>query len=625
MESSASSNFLALTPGVRAAEPGSSEFEAFIHSDLCAGPSSSSDATAAAFGFAPYTAGAMVKQEDGVPVWPAASAAAAAATAPAGASPALAATAAGLRGPASDEHPGDAAAFSTALWPAAPASAAHGAPARPKVDPPSVLRPEASGAPWAAGAAASAVSQVPADVLQDMSRKRMRTSPAPEGKPRASSLGLPSVPPAGGGTDGPVSRPTARRSVSAGGRRVPPSATQVTEAGLPFPVIDTSAKHSSLFVPPDTSGLTKREARLVKNRAAAFLSRQRKREQFDELACKCRALARLSWLLWDASESGSGVSPALAGRLQHEPDDVRTSLQQVLAHQGAMVVESILGDEASPARRHGDASVQVLALQKECEELRAELQRVRSSPSQSLPGAAGGMPQSLVHLVGDTLMKAHGASPSSEVSELLPRDDGVMQLRVTKAPCSSAVLCALTADGAAPERALGDDEDKSWRCTTPSASSDGSAPSLSASASPSLSSASSGSGSSRRSRHVVAYCAGAERSTALLQDMRSLALDGWAAAHVSMLRSAEAPGRPDDARVHGASQALGTLLQQHGLDVDQGCFVVASAPDVPTGAAPYKLTLYAKPAGEAPAGVPSPQLLPVVCDTLRALAPPTPS
>jgi hypothetical protein len=37
------------------------------------------------------------------------------------------------------------------------------------------------------------------------------------------------------------------------------------------------------FVPPDVTGLSKREARLVKNRAAAFLSRQRKREEFEEL------------------------------------------------------------------------------------------------------------------------------------------------------------------------------------------------------------------------------------------------------------------------------------------------------------------------------------------------------
>lgn len=35
------------------------------------------------------------------------------------------------------------------------------------------------------------------------------------------------------------------------------------------------------WVPPDVTGLNKREARLVKNRAAAFLSRQRKREEFE--------------------------------------------------------------------------------------------------------------------------------------------------------------------------------------------------------------------------------------------------------------------------------------------------------------------------------------------------------
>jgi hypothetical protein len=37
------------------------------------------------------------------------------------------------------------------------------------------------------------------------------------------------------------------------------------------------------FVPPDVTGLSKREARLVKNRAAAFLSRQRKREEFENM------------------------------------------------------------------------------------------------------------------------------------------------------------------------------------------------------------------------------------------------------------------------------------------------------------------------------------------------------
>lgn len=44
------------------------------------------------------------------------------------------------------------------------------------------------------------------------------------------------------------------------------------------------------FVPPDVSGLSKREARLVKNRAAAFLSRQRKREEFEAMEIRVKEL-----------------------------------------------------------------------------------------------------------------------------------------------------------------------------------------------------------------------------------------------------------------------------------------------------------------------------------------------
>ncbi|TIB71555.1 hypothetical protein E3Q22_02446 [Wallemia mellicola] len=51
---------------------------------------------------------------------------------------------------------------------------------------------------------------------------------------------------------------------------------------IELPKIQKTA-HSSQFVPPDTSNLPKREARLLKNRAAAFLSRQRKREAFELL------------------------------------------------------------------------------------------------------------------------------------------------------------------------------------------------------------------------------------------------------------------------------------------------------------------------------------------------------
>ncbi|KAL9937871.1 hypothetical protein V8E36_003416 [Tilletia maclaganii] len=99
-------------------------------------------------------------------------------------------------------------------------------------------------------------------------------------------------------------------------KRPPPSASQKTEAGLPFPVVDTSVKHSTLFVAPDTTGLTKREARLVKNRAAAFLSRQRKREQFDELEVRCHALSRLAWRMYETM-MGSGASGSEVGGGQH--------------------------------------------------------------------------------------------------------------------------------------------------------------------------------------------------------------------------------------------------------------------------------------------------------------------
>ncbi|CAD6981489.1 unnamed protein product [Tilletia controversa] len=123
-------------------------------------------------------------------------------------------------------------------------------------------------------------------------------------------------------------------------KRLPPSAFQKTEAGLPFPIVDTSAKHSTEFIYPDCTGLSKREARLVRNRAAAFLSRQRKREQHEELEVRCHALSRLVWHMygnmmgntevpWDEaalrmgltlpSSSSSGSGPSAMNGMQQQP------------------------------------------------------------------------------------------------------------------------------------------------------------------------------------------------------------------------------------------------------------------------------------------------------------------
>ncbi|KAJ7502986.1 hypothetical protein B0H11DRAFT_1711925 [Mycena galericulata] len=64
------------------------------------------------------------------------------------------------------------------------------------------------------------------------------------------------------------------------------------------------------FVPPDVSGLSKREARLVKNRAAAFLSRQRKREEFELMEVRVAELEQENARLLAMANGGSPSSGA---------------------------------------------------------------------------------------------------------------------------------------------------------------------------------------------------------------------------------------------------------------------------------------------------------------------------
>ncbi|ESK97359.1 hypothetical protein Moror_17790 [Moniliophthora roreri MCA 2997] len=80
----------------------------------------------------------------------------------------------------------------------------------------------------------------------------------------------------------PPSIPTAmKRSASPAAHHLPPT-TKKRAIGERISTKD--------FVPPDVSGLSKREARLVKNRAAAFLSRQRKREEFEHMEARVQDL-----------------------------------------------------------------------------------------------------------------------------------------------------------------------------------------------------------------------------------------------------------------------------------------------------------------------------------------------
>ncbi|KAG1824340.1 uncharacterized protein BJ212DRAFT_520297 [Suillus subaureus] len=75
------------------------------------------------------------------------------------------------------------------------------------------------------------------------------------------------------------------------------------------------------FVPPDVSGLSKREARLVKNRAAAFLSRQRKREEFEAMEIRVKDLEEDNVRLQTAAKRGHGYDELLL-----EVEQLRTRL-----------------------------------------------------------------------------------------------------------------------------------------------------------------------------------------------------------------------------------------------------------------------------------------------------------
>ncbi|KZS87599.1 hypothetical protein SISNIDRAFT_460774 [Sistotremastrum niveocremeum HHB9708] len=79
------------------------------------------------------------------------------------------------------------------------------------------------------------------------------------------------------------------------------------------------------FIPPDVSGLSKREARLVKNRAAAFLSRQRKREEFE-----CMEV-RVSELEADNARLKSELSAQKASSSHRDSDSHTADLLSQLA------------------------------------------------------------------------------------------------------------------------------------------------------------------------------------------------------------------------------------------------------------------------------------------------------
>ncbi|KAH6913921.1 hypothetical protein BKA70DRAFT_1369330 [Coprinopsis sp. MPI-PUGE-AT-0042] len=108
------------------------------------------------------------------------------------------------------------------------------------------------------------------------------------------------------------------------------SASSTAEKRSASPAAGPSAKKRATmatkeFIPPDVSGLSKREARLVKNRAAAFLSRQRKREEFENMEVRVAELEQENARLLALAESG-GQPPRQESSLASEVEILRAQL-----------------------------------------------------------------------------------------------------------------------------------------------------------------------------------------------------------------------------------------------------------------------------------------------------------
>ncbi|KIJ65935.1 hypothetical protein HYDPIDRAFT_110042 [Hydnomerulius pinastri MD-312] len=133
---------------------------------------------------------------------------------------------------------------------------------------------------------------------------------------------------------------------------IPPQLSLSIDTGVPavkrsFPSTTGGAKKprgsgeritTKDFIPPDVSGLSKREARLVKNRAAAFLSRQRKREEFEAMEIHVKELEEENLRLQTMAEKGSSYD-----ELRLEVEQLRLRLSAAEKRERELTVELARG------------------------------------------------------------------------------------------------------------------------------------------------------------------------------------------------------------------------------------------------------------------------------------------
>lgn len=150
-----------------------------------------------------------------------------------------------------------------------------------------------------------------------------------------------------------------------------PKANGVNGKGKKRKQLPTTAE----FQHPDVSGLSKKEARLVKNRAAAFLSRQRKREQFDELEIQCKALVtentQLKALL--SLKAGATSTPTPAATPKNKRAAAAAALAPIVTDSSAAQVATLQSDLTNLRNLLHASTAREAALEVELASLRAKL------------------------------------------------------------------------------------------------------------------------------------------------------------------------------------------------------------------------------------------------------------
>ncbi|RDX47489.1 hypothetical protein OH76DRAFT_1405819 [Lentinus brumalis] len=133
---------------------------------------------------------------------------------------------------------------------------------------------------------------------------------------------------------------------------VPAKRPSMSAPAGPTKRVRSSAERVSTkdFVPPDVSGLNKREARLVKNRAAAFLSRQRKREEFENMEIRVAELEQENARLMASLQQQQPTPPPVDNSLMSELELLKRQLAETQQRERELAEKLSSGPEPASAR-----------------------------------------------------------------------------------------------------------------------------------------------------------------------------------------------------------------------------------------------------------------------------------